>query len=120
MRKAFELTWLLELAKNDLTPASTIFVPLPTSNLHYLVVKVSTSSIEFELLRLAREPAENGVGMKLAIRDRSPMDLQRLRQRHQDAKSKRKREEGVTAIPNIIEPKQPGYVYSLHCVKVSC
>lgn len=100
----------LELAKNDLTPASTIFVPLPTSNLHYLVVRVSTSSIEFELLRLARELAENGVGMKLAIRDRSPMDLQRLRQRHLDAKGKRKREQPETAISVEAEPQQAGQV----------
>jgi mediator of RNA polymerase II transcription subunit 14 len=82
--------------------------------LHYLVVKVSTSSIEFELLRLAREPAENGVGMKLAIRDRSPMDLQRLRQRHLDAKGKRKREEGATALPVVVEPEQSGYVNSIY------
>lgn len=45
------------------------------------------------------------------------MDLQRLRQRHQDAKGKRKREEGASAIPSVIEPEQPGYVCSLHQVK---
>ena len=94
------------MAKNDLTPASTIFIPLPTSNLHHLVTKVSPASIEFELLRLARVPAENGVGMKLAIRDRSPLDLQRLRQRTVDAKNKRKREDAALELPIINEPQE--------------
>ena len=70
-----------DLAKNDLHPASSIFVPLPTSSVHYLVAKVILQGIAFELLKLSKIPADGGVGFKLAIGDRSPMDLVRLRVR---------------------------------------
>lgn len=70
-----------DLAANDLQPASTIYVPLPTSELHLLVAKVTTQGIVFELLKLSKVPADNGIGVKTAVGDRSPMDLTRLRMR---------------------------------------
>lgn len=69
-----------------------MFVPLPTSPLHYFVTKVSARGIVFELVRLARVPMEGGVGTKLVIGDRSPMDLSRLRDR------RIKREQGESVI----------------------
>lgn len=75
------LCLLSDLAKSDLLPASTIFVPLPSSSLHYLVGKLTPLGISFELLRLARVPADSGIGIKLAVRDRSPMDLAKLKAR---------------------------------------
>ena len=35
----------------------------------------------FELLKLARVPLENGIGARLVVGDRSPLDLERLRTR---------------------------------------
>jgi hypothetical protein len=73
-----------DLAKNDLNPAATVFVPLPSCSFHYFVAKVTPLGIIFELLKLVRVPADNGVGMKLGIGDRSPLDLGKLRGRRQD------------------------------------
>lgn len=75
---------ILELAKNELHPAATIFVSLPTCPLHYLVAKLSPLGINFELLRLGRVTAESGIGVKLAIKERSPMDLAKLKARRKD------------------------------------
>jgi mediator of RNA polymerase II transcription subunit 14 len=88
-----------ELAEHGLVPASTIFVPLPTSDLHFLVV--------FELLRIARVPAENGIGLKLAVKDREPMDLNRLRQRRLAADRKRKAP-GQDLVPETTKPQAFG------------
>ncbi|ORX34998.1 hypothetical protein BD324DRAFT_603832 [Kockovaella imperatae] len=69
-----------DLPKNDLFPASSVFVPLPTSTLHHLVAKVTPAGIVFELLRLVRTPSDGGV-MKFAIGDRSVLDMARLKAR---------------------------------------
>ena len=73
-----------DLTKNDLHPASCIYVPLPTSSAHYFMAKIGLEGVTFELLKLSRVPADNGVGTKLSIGDRSPMDLARLRTRRQE------------------------------------
>jgi hypothetical protein len=97
-----------ELASSELLPASTIFIPLPTSDLHYLIVRITTNGLIFELLRIARVPAQNGPGMKLAVDSRSPLPLKTLRQRRQDAKGKRKAdladsEKAKSAVLPVIE-----------------
>ncbi|KAK4683698.1 mediator of RNA polymerase II transcription subunit 14, partial [Tremellales sp. Uapishka_1] len=83
-----------DLAKADLHPASTIFVPLPTSQSHYFVAKVTSLGVVFELLKLARIPADNGVGMKMSVGDRTPLDLSRVRERRVEG-GKRRRDEAV-------------------------
>ncbi|KAK8844610.1 hypothetical protein IAR55_006457 [Kwoniella newhampshirensis] len=70
-----------DLAKVDLHPATTIFVPLPTSLSHYFVAKVTPNGIAFELLKLSRVPHEVGLGFKYAVGDRTSMDLAKLRAR---------------------------------------
>lgn len=104
-----------ELASSELLPASTIFVPLPTSNLHYLIVRITMNGLVFELLRLARVPVTNGPGMKLAVDSRSALPLKLLRQRRQDAKGKRRADvrdddkgKSVVALPVIEEPEAFG------------
>ena len=74
----------VDLPKNDLYPASSIFVPLPSSSLHLFVAKITAAGIAFELLRLVRAPADGGV-MKFAIGDRSELDLARLKARRTQA-----------------------------------
>jgi mediator of RNA polymerase II transcription subunit 14 len=66
--------------------------------------------VVFELLRIARVPAENGIGLKLAIKDREPLDLNRLRQRRVLADRKRKTldKESAIVIPEITEPQAFG------------
>lgn len=75
-----------DLAKSDLHPASSIFVPLPTSNMHYFMAKVGQQGITFELVKLVRVTADNGVGTKLSVGDRTPMDLMRMRSRRAERK----------------------------------
>jgi len=104
-----------ELASSELLPASTIFIPLPTSDLHYLIVRITTNGLIFELLRIARVPAQNGPGMKLAVDSRSPLPLKTLRQRRQDAKGKRKADvesdkTKAAVLPVIEEPEAFGQV----------
>jgi mediator of RNA polymerase II transcription subunit 14 len=96
-----------ELAEHGLVPASTIFVPLPTSDLHFLVVRITPDGVVFELLRIARVPAENGIGLKLAVKDREPMDLNRLRQRRLAADRKRKAP-GQDLVPETTKPQAFG------------
>jgi len=76
-----------DLAKNDLHPASSIFVPLPTSPMHYFMAKVGQQGITFELVKLIRATADSGVGTKLAVGDRTPMDLMRMRSRRAERRS---------------------------------
>ena len=45
------------------------------------MAKVLARGIVFELLKLARVPLENGIGARLVVGDRSPLDLERLRTR---------------------------------------
>lgn len=70
-----------DMAKADLHPASTIFLPLPTSERHYLTTKITSVGIMFELLQLMRIPADHGVGMKLVIGERAVVDLRLIRER---------------------------------------
>ncbi|OCF33140.1 hypothetical protein I316_05185 [Kwoniella heveanensis BCC8398] len=72
-----------DLAKADIHPLTTIFVPLPSSTMHYFIARATPSGLSFELLRLARVPIENGlgVGLKLAIGDRTALDLEKLKTR---------------------------------------
>jgi mediator of RNA polymerase II transcription subunit 14 len=105
---------MLELASSELLPASTIFIPLPTSDLHYLIVRITTNGLIFELLRIARVPVQNGPGMKLAVDSRSPLPLKTLRQRRKDAKGKRKADvvesekARAAVLPIIEEPEAFG------------
>jgi hypothetical protein len=106
---------ILELASSELLPASTIFIPLPTSDLHYLIVRITTNGLIFELLRIARVPVQNGPGMKLAVDSRSSLPLRTLRQRSQDAKGKRKADvesekAKAAVLPVIEEPEAFGSV----------
>jgi hypothetical protein len=104
---------IIELASSELLPASTIFIPLPTSDLHYLIVRITTNGLIFELLRIARVPVQNGPGMKLAVDSRSPLPLKTLRQRRKDAKGKRKADvesekAKAAVLPVIEEPEAYG------------
>lgn len=69
------------MAKADLHPASTIFLPLPTSSSHHLVTKITALGINFEVLQLVRVPAENNVGVKLAVGERTTAELGMIRGR---------------------------------------
>lgn len=82
------------MAKNDLHPASSIFLPLPSSSSFYLVTKVTAIGIAFELLSLIRVQTDNGVGMKLAVGERKVLDLGLIRNR-QRQNQKRTRDHGV-------------------------
>lgn len=83
----------LDLAKADLHPATSIFIPLPSSSLHYFVAKINPQGIAFELLKLARVQAESGIGTKLVVGDRTPMDLGKMRERRKERVTKRRRVE---------------------------
>jgi mediator of RNA polymerase II transcription subunit 14 len=66
------------------------------------MAKIGLEGVTFELLKLSRVPADNGVGTKLSIGDRSPMDLARLRMRRQEraaARSKNGQSTPDFAIP---------------------
>lgn len=67
-----------DLSKTDLNPATTVFVPLPVSQSHYFVAKVTPTGIAYELLKLLRVAMESGAGFKMAVGDRIPIDLGKL------------------------------------------
>lgn len=94
------------MAKVDLHPASTIFLPLPISDRHYLATKITSAGITFELIQLVRVPVENGAGMKLAVGERAPLDLGIIRGRR--TAFKRKRDEAVGAIEHDDSSMQGG------------
>jgi hypothetical protein len=81
----------VDLAKADLHPATTIFITLPSSSLHYFVAKVTPQGIAFELLKLARVQMDSGIGTKLVVGDRTPMDLAKMRERRKERLGKRER-----------------------------
>ncbi|WWD22838.1 hypothetical protein CI109_107332 [Kwoniella shandongensis] len=70
-----------DLGKADLHPATTIFVPLSSSTTHYFITKVTPNGVAFEALKLIRVTNDTGLGLKLAIGDRTTMDLDKLRAR---------------------------------------
>lgn len=81
-----------ELTKTDLQPSSTIFVPLAVSTSHYFVSKITPEGVAYELLWLLRVPMENG-GCRMAIGDRTPIDLQKLMERRRTKARKRARDD---------------------------
>lgn len=85
-----------ELTKTDLQPASTIFVPLAVSQSHYFVSKITPEGVAYELLWLLRVPMENG-GYRMAVGDRTPIDLQKLMERRRTKAHKRVRDEDDAA-----------------------
>lgn len=62
------------------------------------MAKIGLEGISFELLKLSRVPADNGVGTKLSIGDRSPMDLARLRARRTERAASRAKEGQVSPV----------------------
>lgn len=70
-----------DLSRNDLHPATSIFVPLPTSPMHYFMAKLGSSGVTFELIKLARVPADKAIGMKLTVQDRTPLDMDKMKSR---------------------------------------
>ncbi|BEI89208.1 uncharacterized protein CcaverHIS019_0205700 [Cutaneotrichosporon cavernicola] len=75
--------------KSDLHPSSTVFVPLPVSQNHYFVAKVTTKGIAYELLKLLRVPMEGNGGMRMSVGDRIPIDLAKLVERRAAKGAKR-------------------------------
>ncbi|KAI9633134.1 mediator complex subunit MED14-domain-containing protein [Dioszegia hungarica] len=63
-----------DMAKADLHPASSIFLPLPNSANHHLVTRITGSGVVFEVLQLVKVQAENGAGWKLGIGERVGID----------------------------------------------
>jgi hypothetical protein len=55
--------------------------------MHYFMAKVGQQGIIFELVKLIKVSADNGVGHKLAVGDRTPMDLTRMRSRRAERRS---------------------------------
>lgn len=78
-----------DLSKTDLHPSTTVFVPLPVSQNHYFVAKVTTRGIAYELLKLLRVPMEGNGGMKMSVGDRIPIDLGKLVERRAAKGAKR-------------------------------
>lgn len=76
-----KLTITLDMARADLHPAATIFLPLPTSSTHHLITKVTALGIVFEVLQLIRVQADNGAGVKLGVGERVGVDLGMIRSR---------------------------------------
>nr|XP_018266491.1 uncharacterized protein I303_00466 [Kwoniella dejecticola CBS 10117]OBR88649.1 hypothetical protein I303_00466 [Kwoniella dejecticola CBS 10117] len=72
-----------DLAKVQLHPATTILIPVLSSPAYYFVTKVTQSGLAFEMLKVIKVPSESGmgIGMKSAVDDRVPLDLERLRSR---------------------------------------
>lgn len=89
---------------HELHPATSIFVPLPTiapapstlpfgpiatqpaislpsHTTHYLLVRMLSHGLAFELIRMARVQLDGGVGSRLIIADKVPVDLEVMRQR---------------------------------------
>jgi hypothetical protein len=94
----------LDLARNELHPASSIFVPLPTSPLHYFTARVTPSGLVFELLKLARvtvpATATAAAGSKMDVGDRIVVEVQKLRDRRLEkgkGKGRRTEKEGSLA-----------------------
>lgn len=84
-----------ELTKTDLQPSATIFVPLAVSNSHYFVSKITPEGVAYELLWLLRVPMENG-GHRMAVGDRTPIDLAKLMERRRTKALKRARDADET------------------------
>nr|ODN88985.1 hypothetical protein L203_02391 [Cryptococcus depauperatus CBS 7841] len=80
------------MTKAELHPASTIFLPLPVSASHYLVAKVSSVGVSFELIKVIRVPHENGIGRMMVVGDQTGMDLAKLRRRRQEKKRRESRD----------------------------
>ncbi|CAK9786479.1 hypothetical protein CC85DRAFT_270293 [Cutaneotrichosporon oleaginosum] len=78
-----------DLSKTDLHPSTTVFVPLPVSQNHYFVAKVTTKGIAYELLKLLRVPMEGNGGMKMSVGERIPIDLAKLVERRAAKGAKR-------------------------------
>ena len=64
-------------------PAASASSHLPTFTTHYLLVRTTTHGLSFELNRLARVSLDGGVGFKLIIADKVPVDLGLIRNRRQ-------------------------------------
>lgn len=94
-----------DVNNTDLHRGSTAFVPLPASQLHYFVCKITADGIAYELLKLHRVPMDDNKGMKMAISDRIPIELGMLLARRAARGKKRSleddadKEDEVTAIP---------------------
>ncbi|OXG84460.1 hypothetical protein C349_02506 [Cryptococcus neoformans var. grubii Br795] len=82
---------LKDLIKADLHPVTTVFVPLASSPNHYFVTKAVQNGIVFELLKVAKVPNENGLGMKYMVGDRTMMDLGKLKARRKGGDEKPQR-----------------------------
>lgn len=80
-----------DLIKADLHPVTTVFVPLASSPNHYFVTKAVQNGIVFELLKVAKVPNENGLGMKYMVGDRTMMDLGKLKARRKGGDEKPQR-----------------------------
>ncbi|WVQ85214.1 hypothetical protein IAT38_007379 [Cryptococcus sp. DSM 104549] len=80
-----------DLTKAELHPVTTVFVPLPSSPVHYFICRITGIGITFELLKLIRVPSEVGLGMKLVVGDRTTMDLEKLRARRKAGGEKESR-----------------------------
>nr|XP_019014394.1 uncharacterized protein I206_00476 [Kwoniella pini CBS 10737]OCF53175.1 hypothetical protein I206_00476 [Kwoniella pini CBS 10737] len=72
-----------DLAKVQLHPATTVLTPILSAPTYYFVAKVTQAGLAFELLKVIKVPSETGmgVGMKSAVGDRIPLDLERLKSR---------------------------------------
>ncbi|KAL0240364.1 hypothetical protein I308_106615 [Cryptococcus tetragattii IND107] len=82
---------LKDLIKADLHPITTVFIPLASSPNHYFVAKAVQNGIVFELLKIAKVPNENGLGMRYMVGDRTMMDLGKLRARRKGGDDKPQR-----------------------------
>lgn len=80
-----------DLIKADLHPITTVFIPLASSPNHYFVAKAVQNGIVFELLKVAKVPNENGLGMRYMVGDRTMMDLGKLRARRKGGDDKPQR-----------------------------
>jgi hypothetical protein len=70
------------------------------------VAKINPQGIAFELLKLARVQAESGIGTKLVVGDRTPMDLGKMRERRKGRVTKRRRVEEDRSDPSKTEKSQ--------------
>jgi mediator of RNA polymerase II transcription subunit 14 len=73
-----------EVGKNDLHPASSIFVPLPSSSTHYFMAKLGLAGVSCELIKLVRVQGDKGFGAKLVVSERIPLDLSKMRSRRDE------------------------------------
>lgn len=90
-----------DLDKTDLMPHSTLFVPLPVSESHYFVVKATENGLAYELLKLLRVPIDAYGGLKLAIGDRTPIDLAKLVERRNTKSNKRSLEDDDETVEQL-------------------